>query len=390
MALAETARLIASLELQDKFTGTIKTVESKLDGITRKLDTVGTRAKTRFGQLRDAAKDTNKQTTAVGLALAGIERFVPPSIRPLVEGLETLNNQSPKGLLALIGSGIKTGGAITVKVIEDVSSGLSSKFSTLVAALTSPSGIGVQGRMVLIGETIGLVFAVNAVATAIRDGLAAQAAALEDQTRDFAKDASVQDLQAALDSVDSAVSQLKADPIGTFILGGPALDHLASMRQTLHDALAIRQGDVRSPDRIEGQQSFGGGGSGGAMFSLPPHTTVPIIDAFQLLGQNTSISQPNAVATAFQMLKNAPGDVKWVPAGTIQVEDRRAGSAYDRFRIFVENFVTQERLERSRLNPPIINNPVTVNVRTNVFGTTSSTSTTVYSRYNTSNGAIVV
>lgn len=348
MAITETARLLASLELQDKFSPVIKTVEGKIDGVTRKLDGIGTAtvrgvdtAKRRLGTFRDALSDTNTQVGIVGTSLAAIENFVPPELRPFVTGLEQINRTAPTGIAGAVAGALKP----------------------LTDRLLSPDGIGVKGRMILAGETIGLILAVNAVATSIRDGIAHQADELRLQSQTFAKDASIQDLEGGIAATNAALAQLRADPIGTFILGGHAVDELEAIHQELHDALAIRTGDVRSPDRLDATRSSGNtGGSGGSFFSTTFEDGSTLTrSAFQIIGQLTSIKT---------------GGVKWIPAGTVQVEDRRGESNDARI---------LEKLEANRLATLRSKTNVTISVPVTIKNTSlGGTTTTVYSRYSTS------
>lgn len=274
MAIAETARLLATLELQDKFSGTIRTVEGKLDRVTTKLDTIGSTAKTKFGKLRDAARDTNTQTSAVNLALVGIERFVPPSIRPLVEGLETLNNQSPKGLLALVATGIKSGKDITVNLVE--------KFAE--------SG-GLPGIITALGGASALAAAALPAAALIVTGLLANA-------------------------FNNNPTRTKAGIKGTFE-------------------------PIASP------------------FDLPK-----VINNF-----GTAIE---LLQKEIEVLNNPPSE----KSGGLSLEDRDI--LYDQ--VTATNNVA-DKVEGLRLQkPPVVNAPITLNVKTNVFGSTATTTVT-YNRY---------
>jgi hypothetical protein len=94
-------------------------------------------------------------------------------------------------------------------------------------------GIGLLGKVALIGETVGLVAAVAQVSSAISDASSQQASAISSQTSQFiAAQPSQADLQKALDGVNQGINDLQSNPLNVFVQGS-ALDQLKAMRAEL-------------------------------------------------------------------------------------------------------------------------------------------------------------
>jgi hypothetical protein len=268
MAITETARLLASLELQDKISGPIKTIEGKLDGIGRKLEGVGTSAgrgvdtaKRKFGDFKTAIRDTNTQIGIVGTALAGLENFVPPNLRPFVRGLEDINNAAPRGLPGLVGTalqGLKTITANTVTVVGK--------------AISSPGGAGGTGEgSRLLALTIA--GAILTVATEI----------IGPTVRQWAIDNGLAGTGANAGKTDSQLARERAE---------------AYMKRI-----------AENTDRIPKGGSGGGVPRANFTSTFEDGSTLTR-SAFQLLGQSA-----------------IPSTIKWIPADVVQIEDRRGESA---------------------------------------------------------------
>lgn len=245
MALAETARLLASIELQDKFTGTLKTIEGKLDTFQTKARTTVDRAKGKFGEFKTALRDTNTQIGIVGTALAGIENFVPPSLRPFIRGLEDINNIAPRGIPGLVSGGIK----VVVDGLKPILDPLKSAITDLKTSFTSPEGIGVKGRLALIGESIGLVAAVYAVNESIKAGNTLLAEHVHATGTDFSTHATTPELQTGIAAVDAALAKLNADPVAVALNlagAGAAVTELKGLRSDLTSAIKDRDMNIIS------------------------------------------------------------------------------------------------------------------------------------------------
>lgn len=265
MAISETARLLASLELQDKFSSTIRTVEGKLDGVSTKLDGIGTKASSKFGRLRDAAKDTNTQIGFVNGALNVVEQFVPPSIRPLVQGLEDINNIAPKGILALLTTGVSSLGATV------------SSIGTSVA--TAAAGAGLSAIAAAIAIAALPIFAAEAVlALTTPEAIAAQNLAARQAT------ASARGVPVAGVPTGDRSAPLSAVPVSQ--RNGAAQGVVdRETREALADQLAAQN---RTNDRLEGIRSA---------IKPPPAPIVNITTRVQVLGQTVTTTYSRYVAS---------------------------------------------------------------------------------------------
>lgn len=124
-----------------------------------------------------------------------------------------------------------------------------------------PGGLSTLSKVFLVGEAIGLVLAVSAVNDSITAQNSLLAANIHQTEHEFAKDATVKDLQTGLDSVNAGIEALSHDPIAQALnLAGArdAMTQLQAMQDELRAAIQVRTGGVVAPDRADGPSAIVG------------------------------------------------------------------------------------------------------------------------------------
>ncbi len=119
------------------------------------------------------------------------------------------------------------------------------------------TGLSLLSKVALVGETVGLVFAVNEVRQSISDASTVQATGLQSQTAQFiASQPKLADLKTALAGVNQGIHDLEFNPLNVLVQG-EALEKLRGMRADLEKAIENNGRPAINPQGGAGTQPFG-------------------------------------------------------------------------------------------------------------------------------------
>jgi hypothetical protein len=125
------------------------------------------------------------------------------------------------------------------------------------AAGKAATGLSLLSKVALIGETVGLVVAVNQVRDGIANASTAQATGLQSQTAQFiASQPNKAQLETALAGVNQGIHDLEFNPLNVLVQG-EALDKLRGMRADLEKAIENSGRPAINPQGGAGTQPFG-------------------------------------------------------------------------------------------------------------------------------------
>lgn len=213
-----------------------------------------------WGQVADGLQ------TAAGFAgkLVDVFAHMPPEAQAAILALAGLSKLSGGGVFKIGFEIAKTGLSALFQRGSSPAAPMYVKNVGLGGAgggpISAGGGLGVLGKVALIGEAIGLVAAVISVKDAVSAGLTQQAKDIHGTlTESLAQPQSFGDLTTKLAAIDTGINQINSNPLNVLV-GGDALAELQSMRADVVAAI-VAQGEKNRanlqplPDKITQKQA---------------------------------------------------------------------------------------------------------------------------------------
>lgn len=184
-------------------------------------------------QLAVGALVANKLTGGIITNLAG---GIASAVGGLLKNFVSAGVNIEAGVVNVAGAGIPGGGAAG-------------------GAAVATRGIGTLGKLFLVGESIGLIIAVEQVREAISTGSSQQAATIHGVQDELVRSRpNAVELTTALHGVNQGIRDLQSNPLNVLVQGD-ALTQLQSMRSDLQLALQTRAGSPMLEQRHGEQQA---------------------------------------------------------------------------------------------------------------------------------------